>query len=230
MSRWLNTILFVLLGTPLCLAQSTLKVRHDHDPWGACEGELIISDTGVEYRTEKEKHSRTWPWQDIQSVDRKSEARFTILTYADQSLLLGRDQPYDFDVLPESPPLDDRTFDLISDKLPKPVVDRLPDQPKEVEYEVPVKHLHTFGGCEGTLKFGPDLIVFETSHEKDARTWRKDLEVSGIWSVHDFDLQIQVHEKDTGDVYNTRNFRFQLKEPLDSEYYEKLRRELLPVR
>jgi hypothetical protein len=43
-------------------------------------------------------------------------------------------------------------------------------------------------------------------------------------------LQIQVHEKDRGDVYNTKTFRFQLKEPLSSEYYEKLRRSFLPVR
>jgi len=229
-SRSIIAVLLILLGTPLCLAQATLKVRHDHDPWGACEGELVISASGVEYRTEKEKHNRVWPWRDIQTVDRKSETRFTVLTYADQALLLGSDQPFDFDVLPESPPLDDPTFDLISAGLSKPVVDRMPDQPKAVEYEVPVKHLHTLGGCEGTLKFGPELIVYETDNKKDARTWRRSPEVAGIWSVHPFDLQIQVHEKDRGDVYNTKTFRFQLKEPLSSEYYEKLRRSFLPVR
>jgi hypothetical protein len=207
----------------------TLKVRHDHDPWGGCEGEVVISNSGIEYRTEKKKHTRNWSWTDIQTVDRHSLQKFTVLTYQDQKLLLGRDQPFDFTVL-EGEGLDHATIEVISRNLPRPVVDRIPEEVAGVEYEVAVKHLHTFGGCEGILRFGKDRVTYETDHQEDARSWRRDREVVGVWSVNRYDLEVQVHERDGGDLNRTRNFRFQLKEPLDEGYYTQLRREFLPVR
>ena len=228
MSRWIHGSIVAVFITSLGFGQ-TLQVRHDHDPWGGCEGELVISDLGIEYKTEKEKHSRNWAWADIQTVDRYSPHKFTVLTYADQTILLGRDQPFDFTVL-EGDDLDDETFAVILQNLPRPVVDRAPKEAKTIVYEVPVKHLHTFGGCEGTLRFGKDQITYETDHKKDARSWRRDREVVGVWSVNRYDLEIQVYERDGGDFNRTRNFRFQLKEPLNKSYYAQLRREFLPVR
>jgi hypothetical protein len=225
MSNLVSGIIIAILVTSYGLGQ-TLKVRHDHDPWGGCEGELVITTSGVEFRTEKEGHSRSWTWEDIQTVDRYSPQKFTVLTYADQKILLGRDQPFDFTVL-EGDGLDDKTFTGISENLPRPLVDRLPRDDRQVEYEVGVKHLHTLGGCEGILRFGKDHITYKTDHEKDARSWRKGREVVGVWSVNPYDLEIQVHERDGGDFNRTRNFRFQLKEPLDNDYYTQIRRESL---
>jgi hypothetical protein len=216
-------ILMLCFGT--ALGQS-LRVRHDHDPWGSCEGELRIHASGIDFKSSKEAHNRQWSWNNIQTVDRFSPTRFTVLTYQDQKLLLGRDQPFDFRVL-EGEGLADEIFDLILKNLPRPIVDRIEDDDVEIEYEIPVKHLHTLGGCEGILRFSEDRIIFVTDHQKDTRTWRKDQEVAGIWSIGRFDLQIQVYEKNSGDFYGTRNFRFQLKRPLDPEYYRSLRRELL---
>ena len=218
---------FLLLGT-WTLGQGT-KVRHDHDPWGACEGELVITEQGIEFQSEKEDHNRIWSWNDIQTVDRLSTQQFSVLTYKDRKLLLGRDQPYDFTVL-EGDGLSDAEFDLIKSKFPRAVVDRIVKAVDSVEYEVPVKHLHTFGGCEGILRFGKNNIVYETDHAKDARSWRRDREVAGIWSTGRYDLEIQVYERDGGDFARSRNFRFQLKEALDETYYTKLRRDFLPAR
>jgi len=228
MSKWIYGIFLVVLCTHFSFGW-TLKVRHDHDPFGGCEGELLITEAGVTYETEKEKHRRTWEWTDIQTVDRYSPEKFTILTYADQGILLGRDQPFDFTVV-EGRGLDDQVFTMISEKLRRPIVDRVPKNPGTIEYEVPVKHLHTFGGCEGILRFGSDLITYETDHIRDARTWRRDREVAGVWSINQYELEIQVFEREAGDFLRTRNFRFQLKVPLDESYYMELRRGLLPVR
>jgi hypothetical protein len=225
MSNPIYIFLVGILITSHSLGQ-TLKVRHDHDPSGGCKGELTFSDSGIEYVTKKEKHRRDWAWTDMQTVDRYSPQRFTILTYADQKLLLGRDQPFDFEVI-EGDGLDDATFARIAKHLPRPVVDRVPKEVAAVEYEIPVKHLHTFGGCEGILRFGKKYISYQTDHLKDARSWRRDREVAGIWSVNPFDLELQVFERDGGDFNRTRNFRFQLKEPLNQEYYDQLRRESL---
>jgi hypothetical protein len=228
MSKYINGFAALILITSLCNGQ-TLKVRHDHDPWGGCEGELVITDSGIDYRTEKEKHNRSWAWTDIQTVDRYSTEKFTVLTYADQKILLGRDQPFDFEVL-EGEGLDDETFKVIAKKLLRPVIDRAPKELEAVEYEVSVKHLHTLGGCEGVLRFTKDHITYETDHKKDARLWRRNREVVGVWSVNRYDLEVQVYERDGGDFNRTRNFRFQLKEPLDDSYYAQLRRQFLPVR
>jgi hypothetical protein len=208
---------------------STIQVRHDHDPSGSCKGELSITAEGIQYETEKEKHRRVWKWTDIQTVDRKSTMEFTVLTYADQKLLLGRDQPYDFTVV-EGEGLTESAFELIEQSLPRPVVDRIPGKPTAVEYEVPVKHLHTFGGCEGVLRFGSELVVYETDHAKDSRTWRRNREVAGIWSTGPYDLELEVYEREGGDLLRTRRFRFQLKEPLNSDFYYSLRRQLVAVR
>lgn len=219
-----------LSGSALA-ADRTLHVRHDHDPWGDCTGELTIDSNGIRYRSDdKEEHNRDWTWTDIQSVDRLSADRFSILTYEDQKWLLGRDRPWDFTVLdPEAGGLTDRLFEVIRQNEPRPVVDRVPRQ-IQADYEVPVKHLHTFGGCEGVLEFSRDWIVYRTDHKEDARTWRRDKEVAGIWSTGPFDLELEVYEKNGEDLLRTRRYRFELKKPLDETYYNRLKRELIPTR
>lgn len=227
MSRWI-VVLAALLTFSSAGAQ-TLKVRHDHDPWGKCVGELSFSENGIVFSSEKEEHNWSWGWTDIQTVDRRSESEFSILSYADQKFLLGRDRPFDFTVL-EGRGMDDTILGLIQSHLPRPVVDRLPEEVERVDYEVNVKHLHTFGGCEGVLRFGPDVVVYDTPHAKDARTWRMGSAIVGVWSVGKFDLELEVYEREGGDLLRTRRFRFQLKEPLDPDFYYHLRRKLVPVR
>ena len=205
----------------------SFKVRHDHDPWGKCLGEMIISPSGIEFRSGNDDHSINWDWHAIQTVDRKSTFEFTVLSYRDQKWLIGRDRPFDFTVI-EGQGLTDEVFLLISGKLKIRVVDRIVSRIDEVLYEVPVKHLHTFGGCEGILRFGPEIIVFDSNDEKDSRTWRRDHEVVGVWSSGKYDLDIVVRERDSGDLGGERRFRFQLKEPLDEEFYFRLRRDFLP--
>ncbi len=100
----------------------------------------------------------------------------------------------------------------------------------EAEYQVPVKHLHTFGGCEGALYFSKDWIVYETDHPKDARTWKRNRDVESVWSLNRFQLEVHVFEENKRASDKTRRFRFQLKEPLDESYYEQLRREFFPGR
>lgn len=228
----LGSLAGVLLGSSaLADAGETLRVRHDHDPWGSCEGDLTISASGIDYLPEdKEDHIRHWTWTDIQTVDRRSSDRFSILSYKDQKWLLGRDRPWDFTVLdPQSKGLSDQLFGLIRDNSPRPLVDRISRQ-IETEYEVPVKHLHTFGGCEGVLRFDKEWIVYETDREKDARSWRRNKEVVNVWSSGKYDLELEVYEKEREDLLRTRRFRFQLKRPLDADYYDHLRRAMLPPR
>jgi hypothetical protein len=141
--------------------------------------------------------------------------------------LAGRDRPYEFTVF-QGLGLTDEVFLLISENLKTPVVDRKVFGIKEVLYEIPAKHLHTFGGCEGILRFGREMIVFDSEDKEDSRTWRREREVAGVWSSGKYDLDIVVQEREGRDLNRERRFRFQLKEPLDEEFYFRLRREFLP--
>ena len=189
---------------------------------------MIVTESGIEYLTDKEKHNRQWKWVDIQSFDRKSSTAFSILTYQDQKWALGADRSFNFTLLPEQDLLSEQSFQFVSEHLGKPVVDRM-HRRIEAEYQVPVKHLHTFGGCEGTLYFGKDWIVYETDHQEDARTWKRDRDVESVWSLNRYQLEIHVFEENKRAFDKTRRFRFQLKEPLDKDYYDQLRREFLAV-
>ena len=228
MNRWIPTFLLLVFFNAWGEAQ-TFKVRHDHNPWGKCEGEVIVSENGIEYQTEKEKHNQQWKWVDLQSFDRKSSAAFSLLTYQDQKWALGADRHFNFTLLPEQEPLSEETFQFISQHLDKAVIDRMARR-TEPEYQVAVKHLHTFGGCEGTLYFGKKWIVYETDHENDARTWKRDREVESVWSLNRYQLELHVFEENKRAFDKTRRFRFQLKDPLDKAYYEQLRREFFPGR
>lgn len=175
-------------------AQQTLQVRHNHQPWGGCEGEFIVSEEGIEYRTDKEKHQRYWSWIDIQSFDRKSPREFTVLSYEDMRWRLGADRRFDFTLLPEVDPLEEETFQFIAGYLNKPLTNRIARE-IDAEYRVPVKHLHAFGGCEGTLYFGKEWIVYETDHAHDSRTWKRDRDLESVWSLNRYQLDIRVFEE-----------------------------------
>jgi len=207
------------------MGDATLHVRHDHDPWGACEGVLEITDEGLRYTPEEGDHVRNWPWIDIQSFDRRSESEFSVLTYEDLAWHLGLDRAFDFRVLPDSPTLDSIDFDLIRDHVARPVIDRIP-RVVDSDYGIPVKHLHALGGCEGILTFGQDFVVYTTDHAEDARTWRL-RDILNVWSSDPFRLELRVLEEERRSFSSARRFDFQLKEPLNRAYYDELRRTLL---
>lgn len=226
MNSWIAIFMLTWLsGSPA--EADTIQVRHDHDPWGQCRGQLLVTDDGIEYQPEKkEKHSRHWKWADIQSFDRKSAREFSILTYEDLKWWLGADRLFDFTVLPNQEPLSEATFGRISNGLGRPVTDRTTRQ-IEAGYQVPVKHLHTFGGCQGTLSIGQDWVSYQTEQPGHSRSWKRSRDIESVWSADRFHLDFHIFESNQRSFESTRRFRFQLKAPLDRAYYEQLRRELV---
>ena len=228
--RRLLLLIFGLVGSvafvfPVSLLAQTIQVRHDHDPWGGCEGQLEITEDGIRYETDEEDHRRSWNWIDIQGFDRHSAERFSLITYEDLGWHLGLDRAMDFAVLPGEAGLGDADFAFIEGRLIRPATDRVA-RVVEPEYEIAAKHLHVFGGCEGTLAFGEEWIVFDTDHAEDVRSWRRQ-DIANVWSSNEFELELSVFEENRRAFDKTTRFTFQLKEPLDSEYYDSLRREYL---
>ncbi len=212
-------LMLLLCAQPL--AAQTLSVIQQKKLWPDGGGQIEITEQAIAYRAEKESESRTWNYPDIQFFDRISSREFTILTYEDQRRWLGRDKQYHF-VVTEGE-LTDALFQTIRSRLGKPAANRVIPGLEAVEYEVAAKHLHTFGGCEGTLRFTKDAIAYVTEKENDAREWSLARDVRSVWSADRSRLQIHVYENNRREFSRTRVYRFSLKEPLDGAYYRRLK-------
>lgn len=223
---------FVLMGVlvlPILLTASlgaqTFPVIHKKTLWPDGQGELLITEEAIAFRAAgKEKHSRRWSYADIQSLDRVSTQQLVILTYEDQKWELGRDREFHF-VLTEGE-ITDGLFETLQARLNKPTTDRVVPEVAKPAYEAPVKHLHTFGGCEGRLLFTENTVVYDTPHKTDAREWRLDRDVESVWSPDPYRLEIHVYENNRREFSKTRVYSFALKEPLNAEFYRGLKMKL----
>lgn len=215
--RYLVLLLFLAASLP----GETFTVIHKNKAWRDGKGTVEINDAGIAYHAEKEKRSRKWGWLDIQYFDRISDTEFNILTYTDQRKYLGRDRSYRFVITDGK--LSDALFAMISKKLGRPVTNRvIHSQPKAI-YEIPVKHLHTFGGCEGVLRFTKDAIYYVTDHTKDQREWILARDVNSVWSEDVYRLEVHAYDNNRREFSSTRIYKFELKKPLDPEFYRSLK-------
>lgn len=214
----------MLLTTVGLLGAETFPVVHVKTAWFDGQGTVEINDEGITFRAKKEKNSRKWGWLDIQYFDRISEKEFNILTYEDQNRYLGQDRSYRFTITDGT--LGDDLFRRISEKVARPVTNRVVRPPENVLYEVPVKHLHTFGGCAGMLRFTTDRIFYVTDHQKDAREWLLDRDVNSVWSADTYRLSVSIYDNNRREFSRTRVYQFDLKTPLDQAFYSGLKLKL----
>ncbi len=215
-------LLALLILTSGLLAAETFQVIHKkHACWDG-QGTLTIDDNGIRFDAKKKKRSRSWAWLDIQHFDRISPKEVNILTYEDEKRFLGRDRSYRF--LLTDGEISGELFSLIEAKLGRPVTDRVVAGAREAAgYALPVKHLHSFGGCEGTLRFTRDAVLYVTEHLKDARRWRLDRDLDSVWSADPYQLELHVYENNRREFSRTRIFKFDLKQPLDPAFYRDLK-------
>jgi hypothetical protein len=171
-------LLFLSLGAGAVPAQDfEFDVRHQHI-LKDCRGKLSFSVAGVEYRTSQVTDSRTWKYSDLRVVKVDSPTEITLVTYDDQKRLLGKDRAFEFTLLEGKVPAELSAF-LLS-KVSRPMVLAVLPEAGQPAFEVPVKHLETFGGARGMLRIYSDRVVFESSHEDDSRIWRlRDIERFG---------------------------------------------------
>lgn len=216
--------ILVLLFLAQPLAAQTFTVIHEKSLWPDGHGTIDITDEGIHYTSEEAQENRNWPYRDIQFLDRISGREFTILTYEDEARYFGRDKSYHFVIVEGE--LTDGIFQKIVERMNRPVTNRAVLGKVAVQYEIPVKHLHTFGGCEGVLQFTGDSIIYATEHEEDVRVWKLDRDVQSVWSRDRFQLEIHAYENNRREFGRTHVYNFTLKTPLDPTLYRNLKLEL----
>ena len=219
-----RALLILALLIPQSLSGQTLTVILKKRFWPDGHGKIQIGEKAITYEASKKDESRTWAFADIQHLDRISSKEFVILTYEDRRLTLGRDRQFHF-VITEGD-LDDALFHTITARLGKPVTDRVVPAQVAGEYSVPVKHLHTFGGCEGVLNFTRDTIYYVTDHREDAREWKLGRDVQSVWSADPYQLEIHTYDNNRREFSRTRVYNFRLKEALNEDFYRNLKLEI----
>ena len=218
MRRGIFLSLLVLGSTlhPVFAEEIRFQVKHDHG-LRSCRGELVFRDDGVEYLTSHKEDARTWNYVDIQQLGLKSDKKISIVTYEDMKLQFGKDKIFNFELTAGSIP--PALASALQTRLTKPLVSAVIPELPAAKYEVPVKHQHALGGCQGSLEIGEHEIVYKTSHSSDSRIWRYD-QLTSIGSTGPFQLRLSSMERTGGEYGAEKNFIFDLKRRLDPEIYD----------
>ena len=207
--------LLLLIFTTVAAQEFKYKVEQDR-MIGHRDGELIISDRGVEYRAKREKESRTWTYADIKLFEILSPTRMRIQTYRDRKLYLGKDESVTFKIVEGQ--LDHNISNFLRDRTTRPFVTSFVDEREQTSIaEIPVKHSHRFGGCEGILKVYSGKIEYESKTGHNSRSWRwMDIRSVGRSDIYRF--EVETFEPQMG--MSSRSFNFVLKERMPDEIYE----------
>jgi hypothetical protein len=181
------------------------------------QGTLIITSETIEFKSDQVKDSRSWSPRDIEQIKVSSPTSLEITTYEDQKLKLGRDRVFRFRLLQGEITRD--VSALLMARATRPIATSiLPETTGLPRFEIPVKHLHTFGGCEGVLRIFADRVTYESATRPgDSRYWRyTDIEHIGHPTRFRFEL-LSFENEFAGP---TKNFNFELKEDLPMRVYD----------
>ncbi len=207
----MSTVLLALLlmQTPAALDLS-LTVRHSH-AIGSCDGTLFFSQDGVRFETKEKNHSRRWSYPDVKYFEILSTREIEIHTFESQGITrLAQDRDYKFTLAAGE--IDDNLYQLLVRRSPRAVVTHVVFRGTEVVAEIPVRHRHVIGGCQGTLTIATDKIIFRAGRKEDSRIWRLE-DIRSFASSDKFSLRLS-------SAFET--FAFDLKLPLERQAYDLL--------
>ena len=212
---WGIAALLLLVVTTVSAQEFKYKVELDLTI-GHRDGELVITDKGVEYHAKREKESRTWTYDDIKLFEILSPARLRILTYRDRKLYLGKDESVTFKIVEGQ--LDYNISNFLRDRTTRPFVTSFLAESEQTSIaEIPVKHSHRFGGCEGILKVYSDKLEYEPKTGHNPRSWRW-MDIRSVGRSDLYRFEVETFEPQIG--ASSRSFNFVLKERMADEIYE----------
>jgi hypothetical protein len=210
--------ILLLLGSALPVAAQVheFPVEHDHT-WRSCRGALVIGPERIEYKTENEEHARAWTYDELKQIKVVSPTALELTSYEDQKLMLGRDRVFPFKLLESE--ITPEISALMMGRATRPLVTSVPPtNGGEPRFATPVKHLHTTGGCAGTLKIYPDRMVFEAAEKREhTRFWRY-ADIQSFSQPTRYRFEVISFEGQLGGA--DRSFNFQLKRELPEEAYD----------
>ena len=211
----ITAIASLLIASSTFAQEFKYKVEQDR-MIGHRDGELIISDKGVEYRaTKREKESRSWTYTDIKLLEILSPKSLRIWTYKDSKLRLGMEQSLTYKIIEGQ--MDQEVSDFLRRRIARPFVTSFTDKGSEPLAEIPVKRSRWFSGSEGVLKVYSDRLVYESQTSRDSRSWRW-TDIRGVGRPDRYKFDVETFEPQIG--ASSRSFSFTLKEEMADKTYD----------
>ncbi len=207
MKRYLAIVftLSVLFGAAPAWAQKfEFAVKHHHTGRD-CRGTLTITPGGVEYKAGRAKDSRTWKFDEIRTLEVKSPAEISVVTYEDQKRWFGKDKVFEFTLLDKKATPELSAFLLSRVKRPMELA-VVPEEGAKPAFQMAVKHLHTVVGAMGELQIFTDRIVFKSSKVGDSRFWRL-ADIERVSQPDRFRFQIVSYVPKAGGPTEVYNFQ-----------------------
>jgi hypothetical protein len=197
-------------------AEFRFQVRHDHD-FKSCRGELVFSDEQVRFNTDHVRHARDWHYQDIQQVGLLGPSELSIVTFEDRKWIAGKDLRFHFKLIEGTIPEQLNSF--LQGKLTRPLVTSLVQATQVSKFELPAKHMHAWGGCQGVLKFSEESVSYVSNTPEDSRYWLYE-ELVSMGSTGQFQLRLTAVERTRSEIGSQKNFIFELKSRMTPQMYD----------
>jgi hypothetical protein len=214
LSLWFGA--FLLVSSALQAQEVRFPVRHGRLLRDRT-GELILGETGIDYRTKDKGDARTWKYEDIQQLGLLSPKEITIISYEDSKWKLGKDLFYRFTITTGE--ITPALWAQLQAKIKRPVVSAVIPPDIAPKFTIPVKHLRGFSGTQGMLEIGDEYIIYKTAVPKDSRIWRYE-DISSVGSTGPYQVRLTSMDRAENESGGERNFVFSLKERLAPEAYD----------
>jgi len=212
---FIATLLIFFAVDPVSAQSYELPVEHEHTVRN-CRGTLVITPERIEYQTTHKKDARAWRYSDLRQIKIESPTSIEFVSYEDQKRMLGRDRVFKFKALEGE--ITSEISALLVERATRPVVTSVgPATGDAPTFKAPVKHLHRFGGCIGTLRVYPDRMVYESEDmPSDSRYWRYG-DIQNISQSDRYRFEVVTFEEKLG---GPKAYNFQLREALPAQAYD----------
>jgi hypothetical protein len=169
-------------------------------------GSLVLDDAGVEFRSPK--FNQRWAYVDIHSFD-LSARELTLSSYQNRPLHTPGEQRYQFALSGPMPPEIAAQF---TERVGKPVRNRIPLPSVAVLSEIPAHRRMWSGGSNGSLRLKDSGIDYVTEKGRDSRTWRW-ADIQTIANPNPYELRVTGYRE---------TVEFDLKQPLTRVVFEQM--------
>jgi len=212
---FIATLLIFFAVNPVSAQSYEFLVEHEHT-FRNCRGTLVITPERIEYQTIHKKDMRVWRYSDLRQIKIESPTSIELVSYEDQNRMLGRDRVFKFKALEGE--ITSEISDMLVERAARPVVTSVgPATDDAPAFKAPVKHLHRFGGCIGTLRVYPDRMVYESEDmPSDSRYWRYG-DIQNISQSDRYRFEVITFEEKLG---GPKSYNFQLREALPAQAYD----------
>ena len=225
----MKRLILPFLALTLAGAETSFEAKWKKALRRDMDGTLSIHAGGIAFSPAKEgKEALQWSFEDVQHFDRVSATEISIQSYVDSAVQLGRDRWYRFALVGNT--FSDELHASIVKRIGKPTTDRVAREPADAELAILAKNVRRIRGSQGTLYFTPERIVYASEARRASRVWHLDRDVESIWSSDPYRLEIHVFSRSEAFARRTDVYRFSLKQPLDTSYYNGLKMKVYSLR